>query len=238
MAEISVCMAVYNGEQYIKKQLESILSQTIKPDEIIISDDGSDDNTLEIINKTAPNAKILQNSSKGLVSNFENALKYSSGKYIFLSDQDDEWKSNKIEKIMPLFEKYSLINHDAEIIDDKSQLVTDKSFFQLRNSKKGLINNIIKSTYLGCCMAFRRDILEKAIPFPLSVESHDRWLGLIGEVYGEIYFYPEKLISYRRHKTNTSGGFDKSRYGKLKQLSIRTYITKELVKRFVKLKLK
>ena len=236
MAEISLCMAVYNGEKFIEKQLKSILKQTIVPNEIIISDDGSTDNTVNLIKATLPTAKIIINPSKGIVSNFENALKHSTGKYIFLSDQDDEWQQNKIEKIMPLFAQYPLIIHDAEIIDESSQSITTDSFFQLRNSKSGIINNLIKSTYLGCCMAFTRTVLEKALPFPKNIEMHDRWLGLIGEISGGAYFYPEKLIGYRRHGKNASGGFNKSKYGKLKQLSIRTYMAKELIKRYLSTK--
>lgn len=232
MPEMSVCMAVYNGEKFIEKQLRSILAQKIKPDEIIISDDGSEDGTEEIIKKTAPGAVFLRNPSKGTASNFENALKHASGKYIFLSDQDDEWRKDKTEILLPLLRRYPAVNHDAQIIDERSQLITDKGFFRLRGSRGGIIKNLIKSTYLGCCMAFRREVLLKALPFPQKIEMHDRWLGLIGEICGGVYFCPEKLIGYRRHGGNASGGFDKSRYGRIKQLSIRTYMASELLKRW------
>ena len=150
-----------------------------------------------------------------------------------MSDQDDEWRKDKIEKIIPLLEKYPAIVHDAEIIDHNSKKITDKSFFQLRGSKSGIINNLIKSTYLGCCMAFRQEVKEKALPFPKGLEMHDRWLGLMGEIYGGTFFWEEKLINYRRHGNNASKGFDKSPYNKIKQLSIRIYIARELLKRYL-----
>lgn len=212
------------------------MNQTIKPDEIIISDDHSSDNTIPIIKKMIPNAIIIYNDKKGVVSNFENAIKNSNGKYIFLCDQDDIWQENKIEKILSLLHKYSLIVHNANIIDKNSKIITDETFFTLRNSRKGIIRNLIKSTYLGCCMAFTREVAKLSLPFPKKIEMHDRWLGLIGEICGKVYFLNDTLISYRRHENNTSSGFNKSKYSKIKQFSIRFYIMKEFLKRIIKYK--
>lgn len=237
MANVSVCIATFNGEKFIEKQIKSILNQTITPDEIIISDDNSTDNTINIIKNIIPKAKIFYNNKKGVVSNFENAIEKATGDYIFLSDQDDEWKNNKIEEVIKLLDKYAVIIHNTEIIDENSNLLTDKSFFDLRNSKNGIINNLIKSTYLGCAMAFRKEVIKNALPFPKNIEMHDRWIGLIGEISGGVYFYNKKLIGYRRHNSNTSNGFDKSSYSKIKQFSIRFYILKEFIKRFIKIKI-
>lgn len=234
MAKISVCIATYNGEKFIEKQILSILNQSILADEIIVSDDNSTDNTINIIKKLAPKAKFFFNNSKGVVSNFENAIKNATGDYIFLCDQDDEWRKDKIEKVIKLLIKYPLVNHNATIIDENSAILYEKTFFQLRNSKSGIINNLIKSRYLGCCMAFRKEVAKLSLPFPKKIEMHDRWLGLIGELLGGVYFYDECLINYRRHKNNTSQGFEKSKYSKIKQIAIRIYMAKELIKNILK----
>ena len=116
---ISVCMATYNGGKYIKEQLDSILPQLGKEDELVISDDGSKDNTYSIIQSYGDERiKLFYNHGKhGFVGNFENALKQCKGDYIFLSDQDDIWKVNKVSVVMEKLKDYSLVIHDAEIVD-------------------------------------------------------------------------------------------------------------------------
>ena len=209
---ISVCMATHNGEKYIKEQLSSILSQLSEKDEIIVSDDSSTDKTVEIIESFQDKRiKILKNNKFRQPNlNFENALKYSKGDIIFLSDQDDVWVKNKVEIILNQLKKYDLIVSDAFITDEKLN-ITNESLFSEVNSNRGILKNIIKNTYYGCCMAFKREVLKKALPFPKTREiGHDLWLGIIADRYFKVKFLKEKLIYFRRHE-NTLTTIKKSK---------------------------
>lgn len=205
---ISVCMATYNGEKYIVEQLESILCQLSDEDELIISDDGSKDNTLKIIADYAVKFKniiLIDGPKQGVVKNFENALKLAKGDYIFLTDQDDIWKKNKVQTILRYFSSTDcqVILHDADIIDANLNIISE-SFYKHRGSKQGFLRNIYKNSYLGCCMAFTKKTLNQALPFPRNIEMHDWWIGLIGESNKSTLLISEKLISYRRHRNNVS----------------------------------
>ena len=192
---ISVCMATYNGEKYIKEQLSSILSQLSEKDEIIVSDDSSTDKTVEII-------ESFQDKRIKILKNNKFRQPNSKGDIIFLSDQDDVWVENKVEIILNQLKKYDLIVSDA-FITDKKLNITNESLFSEVNSNRGILKNIIKNTYYGCCMAFKRKVLKKALPFPKSREiGHDLWLGIIADRYFKVKFLKEKLIYFRRHENN------------------------------------
>ncbi|MFA5216266.1 glycosyltransferase family 2 protein [Sulfuricurvum sp.] len=227
--KISVCIATYNGEKYIKEQLDSILLQLNDNDEVIISDDSSNDNTIEIIKDyNDSRIKIYEKQKfRSPIFTFENSLKYSTGDYIFLSDQDDLWMPNKVNTIKKYLKSYDLVFSDANIIDSNRK-VLHESFYHLNGSKQGLIKNIIKNSYLGCTMAFNRKILEKSLPFPKDLPMHDWWIGLIGEMYGRTYFIDEKLISYRRHGNNASPAGEKSQYSLSKKIFFRFIMIKNL----------
>lgn len=203
--KISVAMATYNGEKFISDQIESILKQLDRNDELIISDDNSKDNTVEIIKgymEKDDRVKLIFNYKKGIISNFDNAISHSSNDIIFLSDQDDVWVDNKVETIKNYFleEKLTLVISDAYIVDSDLNTLQD-SFYKSMNSSKGIMKNIIKNTYIGCAMAFKRELKEKILPIPAKVPMHDMWIGIIAERYGEVKFIPEKLIYYRRHES-------------------------------------
>lgn len=234
---ITVCMATYNGEKYIEEQLNSILSQISLNDELVISDDGSNDNTKNIINryqKKYSNIKLIDGPQKGVIKNFENALSFSKGDIIFLSDQDDIWAKEKVDKVLNEFNDPNtlLVLHDAEIID-KNGKVIEKSFYEHRGSKKGFINNIIKNSYIGCCMAFRKQLLNVSLPFPKEIEMHDWWLGLMAEQNGEISMITDKLIKYRRHGDNVSSFHH---HPLKKMVKNRLYFIRQIYKRNKKVK--
>ena len=204
--KISVCMATYNGEKYIKEQLESILCQLGENDEVIISDDGSTDNTKSIIEsfKDKRIKFFTNNGVKGVVSNFENSLNKSSGDYIFLADQDDVWLSNKVTTCLNRLKDFDLIVCNCKVVDG-SLNVLHQSYFNLARSGRGFFKNIYRSTYLGCCLAFRRDILTDILPFPKKLMMfHDWWIGFIAELKLNVYFENEPLMLYRRHINTTS----------------------------------
>lgn len=204
---ISVCMATYNGEKYIKDQLLSILKQIGPNDEIIISDDLSKDKTIEIIKRlNDKRIKIFFNTNRGYTNNFENSIKNASGDLIFLADQDDVWFDDKIQIMSDLLKNYDFVVSNAQMVNkDLESLGT--TYFQLRGgAKRGFLNNLIKLKYIGCCMAFRKIILKKAFPFPKNTTlcSHDLWISLISEFYFSTYVIQEPLLSYRRHGENVS----------------------------------
>jgi glycosyltransferase involved in cell wall biosynthesis len=183
---ISVCIATYNGALYIKEQLNSILPQLSDNDEIIISDDHSTDDTLQIIRSiNDKRIKIFINQGeKGYTPNFENALQKALGEYIFLCDQDDIWMENKVSYCINELQSYDFIVSDAVIINSDGQATKD-SFYKERIVYKSLIGNIYKFGYLGCCMAFKRNILEKVLPFPHNHQycTHDNWIFLIAKSF-------------------------------------------------------
>ncbi len=206
---VSVCMATYNGEKYVAEQLRSILVQLQPTDEVIISDDGSTDHTCAII-ESFQDARIqlLHNDSHHFKWNFHNALIHAKGDIIFLSDQDDVWMEGKYDRCVAELQNYDLVVTD-NIVTDKDLQPIYPSFFQYYHSGTGLLKNSIKSTYYGSCMAFRKRVLQEALPFPKTNEiGHDIWIGLVGEMVGKVKFIPQPYLYYRRHditETNPLG---------------------------------
>jgi len=233
--KISVCIATYNGQKYIATQLESILKQLSVNDEVVISDDSSTDRTVDII-KEFNNKKIRlyeHNRFHNPVFNFENALKKASGDIIFLSDQDDIWMDNKVKVMAKLLNSYDLVVSDCILIDENETVLND-SFFELRGSGPGFIHNIYKNSYLGCCIAFKRHILEKALPFPKAIPMHDIWIGMIGELFGHTYFCREQLVKYRRHGNNISPTSGKNPYSIAKKFKFRLILLYHTIRRYIK----
>lgn len=228
---ISVCLATYNGEKYIQKQLESIIPQLELDDEIIVSDDRSNDSTLEIIRSFHDRRiTILEANFKNPTYNFENALKHTKGKYIFLADQDDIWMPDKLKTMIHYLKTYDLVLSDNQIIDENDQKL-HHSFFTINHSKTGIIHNIFKNSYIGCCMAFNRKILLKSLPFPSDIPMHDWWIGMIAESCSKPYFISEPLVLYRRHSGNASESGGKSHFSLFKKFQFRYILIKNLIKR-------
>lgn len=204
---ISVCMATFNGEKYIKDQLLSILKQIGDKDEIIISDDLSNDKTIEIIESLKDDRiKIFFNKDRGYTNNFQNALRFASGDLIFLSDQDDIWVDNKLKIMSELLLKYDFVVSDAKIVDSNLASLSS-TYFELRGGgENGFLNNLKKLKYIGCCMAFRKTVLKKVLPFPNNTTlcPHDFWIALISEFYYKTHVVKEPLLLYRRHGGNIS----------------------------------
>lgn len=210
MVRASIVMATYNGERFLKEQIDSILFNLGESDELVISDDGSQDETIEIIEQFQQKddrIKLLPSGThKGVVRNFENAIKNARGKYIFLADQDDIWVEGKVEKVVTIFENnpdITCVLHDLIIIDENGQTIAP-SFSRLRNVHLGFMRNICKNSYIGNAMAFRRTLLKYVLPIPSQVPMHDQWIGLLSEYYGRTYLDPDPLGLYRRHDGNVT----------------------------------
>jgi glycosyltransferase involved in cell wall biosynthesis len=209
--KISVCLATYNGEKYIKEQLDSILSQLGNDDEIIISDDNSTDDTINIIRSlNDERIKIYVNKTKGIVKNFENALNNASGDIIFLSDQDDVWKNDKVKKILSAFSSdnsLTLVFSNAEIIDENG-ISKNYNFFKDNEANyTSIFKAFFKNQFLGCTIAFKSELKSKILPFPYGIPMHDWWIGVLSLFYGKVKFLNESLISYRRHNNNVTSEF-------------------------------
>lgn len=206
---VSVALAACNGEEYLKQQLDSILSQTFPVDEIVVSLDESKDNSLDVLNryrKISNKLKIFNGPSNGIVKNFENAIVKCHGDIIFLCDQDDVWDSKKVELVLNEFNKKNkikLVVHDA-LITDENLNVFCESFFRKNRSRKGRLKNIIKNSYIGCCMAFKSVLKNCILPFPKNIPMHDQWIGLMAEFRGGVEFLNVPLIKYRRHNNNAT----------------------------------
>lgn len=242
---ISVAMCTYNGEKFLKEQLESIFSQTCQPDEIIISDDCSKDHTVQLayslLAQWNGKWKIVQNKENmGFRKNFEQAIQLCQGDIIFLSDQDDVWLPEKIETMVAVFARHPdviLAFHDAELVD-RNLTGLGFSFWDFLDFKPACFKNldyrqlIGHNVVQGSACAFRKNLVSSACPFPQDI-AHDEWLGLVALVLGNIFPISKKLLKYRQWESNVIGGRKKSIEDKLVEyiFSIRkvTHIHREFL---------
>ena len=224
MKRISVAMVTYQGAKYVCEQLDSILISLGTEDEVIVSDDGSTDGTREILyeyQKKDKRVHMIDGPKAGVKANVEQALRACNGEYIFLADQDDVWMPEKVERVMAAFKekKVGLVVHDAVVMDGECKNILLESFYTLKDSKAGVVKNIWRNTYIGCCMAFKKELLKEVLPIPSYIEMHDQWIGVINDQLKKgTCFLPDKLIKYRRHGENASA---MSHYGVLRMIKNR-----------------
>lgn len=207
--KISVALAYYNGGKYINEQLDSIMTQLGAEDEIIISVDGANDGSMDLLRELAradARIRLIDGPGQGVVKNFEHAIMACEGDIIFLSDQDDIWKKDKVKKVLKAFESHSVdvVLHNASMVDGDGVEIPGDTLFDLRNSRTGLMRNLLKNSYVGCCMAFRSTIKEVILPIPEEMYMHDYWIGTAGEMLGGTGLLKECLIDYRRHGDNVT----------------------------------
>ena len=198
---ISIVMATYNGEKYLQQQLDSIAAQTVLPNELIVGDDCSTDNTIKILenfkNKVGFTVKIYRNKANvGYIKNFARVILEANGDYVFLCDQDDYWFSNKIETVINFFKDnpgMQIIAHNAMCTD--SNLVSlGKTLFEYDISR-GLEYGSAMHGFVTCV---RKDFLKYATPIPYSY-SFDGWLYYLSSEMKVRYVLDEVLGYYRRH---------------------------------------
>ena len=203
---VSVIMATYNGEKYIEEQLQSIVHQLKENDELIISDDGSTDRTIEIASVFVDEKiRIVYGHHTGVADNFANALSFAKNEIVLFSDQDDIWLDDKIDKVREYFiqnKHTNLVMHNAGYIDTDGN-ITPSNIFERRKSRHGFFHNVIYSTYYGCCMGVRRDYLLSLMPVPKNV-MYDQYFGACAEKDRVASFIEEKLINHRYHSGNFS----------------------------------
>lgn len=207
--KVSVAMAACNGEKYIGEQVNSILCQLRPEDELVVSMDPSADETYKILKAIDDDRiRVLEGPGKGVVKNFENAIWHTTGDIILLSDQDDVWMPDKVAVMKEKLKDNLLVVHDAVILGSE---LDGKSYSEVHRSKAGYIQNLIRNSFIGCCMGFRSELKPVILPFPDMVPMHDHWIGLAAYKTGKVKFIPDRLIQYRRHGENqtqmTHSGF-------------------------------
>jgi glycosyltransferase involved in cell wall biosynthesis len=208
---ISIALATYNGEKYLVQQIETLLHQTYLNIEIVVSDDGSTDNTINILEsyaKKTNNFFVFKNTGlHGIKGNFENALKYCKGTYIAFADQDDIWMPNKIERLFAAIGDNALSYHNSLFVDDAGNSL-ERTFATRLNMYEGddgrafLFCNCVS----GHAMLFRRDLLDIVLPFADAVH-HDWWLAFIAVENGGIKYVDEELVHYRQHTQSETDFF-------------------------------
>ena len=222
--KLSVALCTYNGEKFIAEQLESIARQTVLPDELIICDDRSADRTVQILHEFAHKApfpvSIYHNETTlGVIRNFEQAISICNGEYIALADQDDVWLPEKIEKSLALIEsaqaQYAgeevplLVHTDLKVVDKQLKVISE-SFMHAQklhneDSKQALKTLLVQNYVTGCTVIINRKLKELALPFPAGILMHDWWLALLAAAEGMIVFSAERTILYRQHGKNAVG---------------------------------
>lgn len=216
--KISVALCTYNGAKYIEEQIKSILNQTYVVNEIVIGDDKSTDNTLDIIKNLLINSNIdlniIENENNlGFKKNFYNTISRCKGDIIFFSDQDDVWDNNKVKKTIEIFQQNpnALLVFSNAYVTDENLNVKSYLFDSLHYKKEFMENPMNKFKYLladnyvtGATTAIRKELIKMCHPIPLEI-AHDYWFAIVASLYDGLYSIEEPLISYRQHNSNTIG---------------------------------
>lgn len=218
MNKISILLSTYNGEKYLKQQLDSLFSQTYKNFEIIARDDGSQDKTLEILQSY--NTSIIDSKENlGAKGSFGALLEYavqdSASEYFMFCDQDDVWESNKIKKTLVKMQELQsryhdealLVHTDLKVVDEKLNIL-DNSFWKYEHIKpqvNSLNRLLMQNTITGCSVMINKKLADLALPIPSDSIMHDWWLGLVASKFGKIGYLEEATILYRQHGNNDTG---------------------------------
>ena len=212
---VSVCMASFNGALYIREQIASILIQMDENDELVITDDCSSDNTIDIVESFSdPRIRLYKNEIRmGYVQNFARSISLSQGKYIALSDQDDIWSFDRLNKLLLSCDKFNTLvigdfQEVGSLLEPLSSSNNDKKLFI--NKSPLLIFFVLmlgRSKYFGCCFLFSRSLISKILPIPKTVESHDMWIVLISIIFGLVRVIPDIVLLRRIHSSNVTSPY-------------------------------
>lgn len=225
MKRYDVIICTYNGAYFISQQLESILTQTILPNKIIISDDNSSDNTLTLVKDICEkfqyaNLEIIKGQQKGVVYNFLSAIYYATSDYIFFADQDDIWQPNKAEEFLNTFARLeqnrpTLVFSDASLIDEKNNKIAE-SFFAYQGINAQFMNDdsiLYRNCVQGASCAINRQLQALVLDSLKYIDvnqlyMHDWWIALLARYYGQYQFIDKPLLEYRQHSKNQVGVFN------------------------------
>lgn len=229
-------MAVYNGEKYLREQIDSILCQLSDKDELVVSYDESSDASKTILDDYVSKderVRVYKNPYRpGVVKNFQNSVEHCTGDIIFYSDQDDVWMADKIETVMKEFADphVAVVFHDASVTDVNLN-ITEPSTFKLRGgARETTFGNLFRLSYIGCCMAFRAEYKPVVVPIPTIYRSHDWWTGcLLGAGRTKMKAIHKPLIYHRNHGSNVTPN---KRPPLWYQLQVRWIIIKNIILRY------
>ena len=231
--QVDILLATYNGEKYVKEQLDSILAQTHKNIKVIIADDASTDSTSDILREYEKKDDRIElyihKENVGVVKNIQFLLEKVEAPYYMLADQDDYWMPEKVEKSLEKLkeEKADLVFGDLEVVDknlntlypsfNDYMLLTRKIKKYINNYKVNYLYNCVK----GCTILAKKETIEKILPLPTNSKYliHDYWIALMVAINGKLAYMSEKYIKYRQHGNNQVGT-DKISHGfkKLEQV--------------------
>ncbi len=219
---ISVALCTYNGAKYLPQQLGSLKKQHTLPTELIVSDDGSTDLTVEMVEefkREAPFALRLSINSErlGVVKNFSRAVSLCRGRYIALCDQDDIWLSPRLsttlEKMKTAEKQYGadrpiMVHTDLSVINARGKHLAP-SYYAMRRLKPvengSLKTLVMQNVVTGCSVLINRPLADLALPFPPTVVMHDWWLALVAAAAGKLIYDPYATVLYRQHDDNVMG---------------------------------
>lgn len=235
---ISVALCTHNGARFLPEQLRSILAQSRRPEEIVLSDDASTDDTVRLAESivaesaVAVELRVLRNApALGVTKNFERAVRETRGELIALSDQDDVWRPDRLELMAARFQaspELLLLHGDARLVDAEGAPLGGTVFEAIEVSRweretirSGRAFDVLvrRNLAVGATTLFRRSLLEQALPFPRSW-VHDEWLAVIAAAAGSgtVDFMDEPLIDYRQHGGNQIGARKLSLLGKVRRM--------------------
>lgn len=218
---VSVVLTTYNGEKYIREQLKSILNQTCCVNEIIVCDDNSSDNTVKIINELTKEYENqcsisihVNKRNIGYVKNFYQAIKMSSGDYMFLSDQDDIWMCDKVDRMLNIMKEtqadvlcsnFKLIDSNGDPLQKEMLIPNFVKYAKTGITQINLVPLLFGNVAQGCSYCFTKKVKDIYIRANFDSIIHDYQIMLIGAALGKAFFINEKLFMYRIHENNSVG---------------------------------
>ena len=219
---IDILLAAYNGEKFLKEQVDSIFSQTCKNWQLLIRDDGSTDATIQIIKsyieKYPDKIRLIEDNlgNLGVAQNFGTILQQSKSEYIMFCDQDDVWLPEKIELTLNKMKESEnlypdipiLIFTDLKVVDENLNIIAESlwSHHKIDPQRGSLLKNLTYCNIVtGCTVMINRKVKEFIFPIPEYVRIHDRWIALIVAKYGKLFLIPAATILYRQHPANVIG---------------------------------
>jgi glycosyltransferase involved in cell wall biosynthesis len=227
---ISVAMCTYNGSRYLAEQLASIRNQTRLPDELVVCDDRSGDDTVAQLQDFArrspfPVRLVVNEKNLGSSKNFEKAISLCDGDLIVLTDQDDIWASHRLQTTSEMLARCpqaGLVFGNADIIDSSSALTgrrlwTSENFTKAEQLqvRQGRATEILlrHNVVTGAAMAFRSEFKKLVLPVP-DIWVHDGWIALVISFFAEMVALEEVLIEYRQHSNQQIGPSDRRLFGR------------------------
>lgn len=210
---VSVCIATYQGEEYVERQLRSILEQLGPGDEVIVVDDCSRDRTVEVIEGIGDRRIVVSRNpaNRREVYSFGRAIELAQGDIVFLADQDDVWLPGRVELMTSSLQASgaALVTSNFEWMDASEQPMDVPFDGVSSTTSTHHIRNIVdifigKTNYFGCAMAFRRSLVPLITPIPPYVESHDLWIALAANQIGSNLHIDDNTLRKRRHRSNTT----------------------------------